>query len=47
MIRFHVPHLAIRIFGLELGVESSLKNEGFATFVSKEMNSAVGFAKKG
>jgi hypothetical protein len=30
-----------------LGVESSLQKEGFATVVSKEMNSAVGFVKSG
>ena len=45
MICFPVPHPAIKIFGLELGIESSLQKGGFSMVVSKEMNSAVGFAK--
>ena len=46
MIWLPVPHPAIKIFGLELGVESSLQKVGFSMVVSKEMNSAVGFCKK-
>ena len=47
MIWLPVPHPAIKIFGLELGIESSLQKAGFSMVVSKEMNSAVGFAKSG
>ena len=47
MIWLPVLHPAIKIFGLELGIESSLQKEGFSMVVSKEMNSAVDFAKIG
>ena len=41
MIWLPVPHPAIKIFGLELGVESSLQKEGFSMVVAKEIKQVL------